>query len=419
VETPGTTLPTGLRGFLVDNAQWLSAGAALCFLSSFGQTFFISVFAGEIRAEFGLSHGQWGAIYSLGTTVSAIAMVWAGMLTDVYRVRVLGPVVLVGLACACLAMALNSLVWLLPVVIFLLRFFGQGMSSHIAVVAMTRWFVATRGRALAFATLGFAVGEAFLPLIFVALLGVVDWRILWVVAAIIALTGLPVLARLLRHERTPQSVSHAQRAVGMASRQWTRAEALRHPLFWFMVPALLGPAAFNTAFFFQQVHYAQIKGWAHVDLVALFPLYTGLAIVWMMLSGWGLDKLGASRLMPGFQLPMVLAFLIFAQATGPAGAALGMFFMAMTSGAHMTLPNAFWAEMYGTAHIGSIKAMAAAVMVFGSAIGPGVTGVLIDAGIGLERQYILVAGYFVIASALMAVGIARARRSLPPRDAVT
>jgi sugar phosphate permease len=405
---------TTLRGFLADNAQWLSAGAALCFLSSFGQTFFISVFAGEIRAEFGLSHGQWGALYSLGTTASAIVMVWAGTLTDVYRVRTLGPVVLIGLACACLAMSFNTLVWLLPGVIFLLRFFGQGMSSHIAVVAMTRWFVATRGRALAFATLGFAVGEAFLPLIFVTLLGLTDWRVLWIVAAIIALTGLPVLARLLRHERTPQSVSQSQSAVGMDARQWTRTQALRHPLFWFMVPALLGPAAFNTAFFFHQVHYAELKGWSHVDLVALFPLYTGLSIVWMMLSGWGLDKLGASRLMPGFQLPMVLAFLVFAQATGPAGAALGMFFMAITSGAHMTLPNAFWAEMYGTAHIGSIKAMAAAVMVLGSAIGPGVTGALIDAGIGLETQYLMVAGYFVIASVLMAIGIARARQALQP-----
>ncbi|PCH69978.1 MAG: MFS transporter, partial [Rhodobacteraceae bacterium] len=85
-------------GFVSRNAPWLAAGAVLTFLSSFGQTFFISIFAGEIRSEFSLSHGEWGGIYSLGTTASAVVMIWAGSLTDVFRVRVVGPVVLAGLA---------------------------------------------------------------------------------------------------------------------------------------------------------------------------------------------------------------------------------------------------------------------------------------------------------------------------------
>ena len=64
--------------FLRENARWLGAGALLSFLSSFGQTYFIAIFAGEIRAEFGLSHGQWGGIYALGTGASAVLMLWAG-----------------------------------------------------------------------------------------------------------------------------------------------------------------------------------------------------------------------------------------------------------------------------------------------------------------------------------------------------
>ena len=83
-----------LRQYLLDNATWLGAGVLLTFLSSFGQTFFISIFAGEIRAEFGLGHGAWGGLYPLGTTLSAIVMIWAGGLTDIFRVRVLGPAVL-------------------------------------------------------------------------------------------------------------------------------------------------------------------------------------------------------------------------------------------------------------------------------------------------------------------------------------
>jgi MFS family permease len=401
-----------ILAFLRDNAPWLAAGVLLTFLSSFGQTFFISIFAGEIMEDFGLSHGQWGGIYTLGTTASAALMVWAGGLTDRFRVRGLGTVILLLLMGACLFMAVNPVWWLLPVVVFALRFTGQGMTSHIAVVAMSRWFIATRGKALSVATLGFAGGEALLPLIFVALMLTWDWRALWVLAAMIAVVGIPVLLLLLRQERTPQSWAKSDQSLGMLSRHWTRKQTLRHFLFWFMVPALLGPAAFNTAFFFHQVHFAEVKGIAHVELVAMFPLYTGVSIGSMVLSGWALDRLGTARLIPYMQLPMVMAFILFSIANGPLTTLFGFVFLGITTGANTTLPNAFWAEFYGTGHIGSIKAMAAAIMVFGSAIGPGLTGLGIDLGLGIEAQYLLVAAYFVFTSVMMGIGIARARPDL-------
>ena len=401
-----------LLKFLRENAPWLSAGVLLTFLSSFGQTFFISIFAGKIMGDFGLSHGQWGGIYTLGTTASAALMVWAGGLTDRFRVRVLASIILILLALACVSMALNPVGWLLPVVIFALRFTGQGMTSHIAVVAMSRWFIATRGKALSVATLGFAGGEALLPLIFVALMLTWDWRALWGLAAVIAILGIPLILLLLRQERTPQSWAKSDQALGMLERHWTRRQTLHHFLFWFMVPALLGPAAFNTAFFFHQVHFAEVKGIAHVELVAMFPLYTGISIAAMVLSGWALDRWGTARLIPYMQLPMVVAFVLFSISTGPVTTLFGFVFLGVTTGANTTLPNAFWAEFYGTGHIGSIKAMAAAIMVFGSAIGPGLTGVGIDLGLGIEAQYLLVATYFVFTSVMMGIGITRARPDL-------
>jgi MFS family permease len=195
----------------------------------------------------------------------------------------------------------------------------------------------------------------------------------------------------------------------MDDRHWTRKETLRHFLFWFMVPALLGPSAFNTAFFFHQVHIAEVKGVSHVALVAMFPVYTAVGIAAMILSGWALDRLGTARLLPFMQVPMVVAFLLFALSDGPGLLLLGFVFLALTTGANSTLPNAFWAEFYGTAHLGSIKAMAAAVMVLGSAIGPGLTGLGIDLGLGIETQFVLIAGYFVFASIMMTIGILRAR----------
>ncbi|MEQ8292288.1 MAG: MFS transporter [Roseovarius sp.] len=398
-----------ILAFLRDNAPWLTAGVLLTFLSSFGQTFFISIFAGHIREVFDLSHGQWGGIYTLGTTASALVMVWAGGLTDHFRVRVLAPIILVLLGFACFSMALNPVWWGLILVIFALRFTGQGMTSHIAVVAMSRWFIASRGKALSVATLGFAVGEALLPLGFVSLMAIYDWRLLWGAAALIAILGIPLVLLLLRQERTPQSWAQADQSLGMEGRHWTRHQTITHFLFWFMIPALLGPSAFVTAFFFHQVHFAEIKAVEHVELVAMFPIYTVVSILAMMASGWALDRFGTPRLIPFMQIPMIAAFVIFAVAETPLAVLMGFLFMGLTTGFNTTLPNAFWAEFYGTGRLGSIKAMAAAVMVFGSAIGPGITGLGIDLGLGLETQYMLVAIYFVFTTIMMMIGVARAR----------
>lgn len=399
--------------FIRLNAPFLSAGFLLTFGSAFGQTFFISLFGGEIRAEFGLSHAAWGTTYMVATLASAATMVWSGALTDIFRIRTLGAIVLIALALACFGMAATPAAWALVPVIFLLRLTGQGMMSHLGAVAMARWFVAARGRALAFAGLGFSAAEAFLPLIFVALLTVFDWRSLWVACGIGTLILLPILLRLLRLERTPQSIAAESPSLGMDSRHWTRIEVLRNRLFWFMVPVLIGPGAFNTAFFFQQVHFAEIKGWSHLQLVALFPVFTFTAVGSMVLSGILLDRFGTARMMPVYLLPMVGAFYCFATAETPMGGAVGLVLMGLANGANATLPSAFWAEFYGTRYLGGIKAMGTAVMVLGSAIGPGLTGTLISAGVGLETQLLWVAGYFFLTCVSAAIGIRLVRPNLP------
>lgn len=398
--------------FLRANAPFLLAGFLLAFLSTFGQTTFISIFAGEIRAEFGLSHAQWGTAYAMGTLASAFVMLWAGVLTDRFRVRALGATVMVGLAVACVAMAANPWAGLLPVVIFALRFTGQGMMAHLSGVAMARWFAASRGRALAVAALGFAAGEVVLPLGFVALKQVADWRWLWLLAAGVLLVGLPFLSRLLRLERTPQSMAGETATAGMGGRHWTRAQALRHPLFWMVMPALMAGPVFTTAFYFQQVHLAEVKGWSHVALVAIFPVYTAASVAAMLASGWAVDRFGASRIMPFYPVSLALFFVIFPHVDGIGPAAAAILLMGLSAGSQATVPVAFWAEAFGTQHIGAIRATAGSIMVLGTAIGPILTGALIDAGIAFPAQMTAIAAYVICAVALSALAVARVRPAL-------
>lgn len=395
----------GYLTFLRTNWLFLLAGFLLTFTSSYGQTYFISLFAGVIKADFGLTDGQWGGIYTLGTTLSAIAMIWAGVLTDRFRVRVLALVVMVGLAMACLAMAANTSWLILIGVVFALRLTGQGMMSQLGAVAMVRWFEATRGKALSLASMGFSAGQAILPIVFVSLLAVLHWRALWVLAAFLVLATIPLILILLRQERTPQAMADEAQIAGMKGRHWTRNEMLTSPLFLLMVPMVIGPAAWGTALFFQQVHLTEVKGWALTSYVALMPIYTLAAVVSTFASGWAIDRFGVSRIIPFQMLPFALSFLVLAHADTIAMAGVGLVIFGIGQGLQATGATSFWPEYYGTRHIGAIKAVVAALMVFGSAIGPGITGALIDFGIDFPQQMLPIAVYYFCAAGLVALGI--------------
>ncbi len=403
---------TGYLRFIRANLPFLGTGFLLSFLSSFGQTFFIAIFGGEIRETYGLSNGDWGLIYMIGTGASALVMVFAGGLADRFRVRTLGIVVIWLLAGACLFMAFNTVAALLPLVIFALRFTGQGMTSHVATVAMARWFVATRGRALAVAAFGFMLGEATLPLTMVWLKSFFDWRDLWIGFAIFAAAMSFVLYQLLRLERTPQAMAEETHATGMNGKHWTRADALRHPLFWAMIPAVMSFSGFGTAFWFHQVHFAEIKGWSHLALVSVFPLGTLTLACSTILYGWAIDRFGATRLLPIYLIPLVAAFILHWYAPSLGWTALAVILMGLAGGGQATLLNACWAEFYGTRNIGSIKAAAAALMVLGSAIGPGLSGWLIDIGVGFEVQQLGYAAVFAFAAVILIVPTRRARAAL-------
>ncbi|WP_386624681.1 MFS transporter [Sulfitobacter geojensis] len=402
----------GYFSFLRTNWLFLLAGFLLTFTSSYGQTYFISLFAGEIKTDFGLGDGQWGGIYTIGTTMSAVAMIWAGVLTDKFRVRALAIGVMLSLAAACVAMALNTSWVLLIVVIFALRLSGQGMMSQLGAVAMVRWFDANRGKALSLSSTGFAAGQAILPIVFVALFAVTSWRALWLLAAAIVVLTIPLLVMLLRQERTPQSMAQETQIAGMYGRHWSRAEMLRSGLFVLMIPLIVGPAAWGTALFFQQVHLAQVKGWELVAYVALMPVYTASTIATTFASGWAIDRYGVSRIVPFQMLPFAVSFAVLAFADTIFMAGLGLVIFGMGQGLQGTATSTFWAEYYGTRHIGAIKSVAAALMVFGSAIGPGVTGALIDLGIDFPNQMLPISIYYVIAAGLAAYGIKRYQSTL-------
>ena len=319
-----------------------------------------------------------------------------------------------GLALACVLMGMNKSIVGLVLAVLQLRFYGQGMMFQLAATAMARWFTGRRGLALSISTMGFAFGQAVYPMTFASLLERFDWRSLWGVAAILVLIAFPVVLWLLTLERTPSFHAEAHESAGMDGRHWTRREMLRSPFFLMLLPMLLGPPAWGTSLFFQQVHIATVKGWPLVDYLALIPLMTAISVAVTRSSGPLIDRFGTGRAMQMLLIPWVGGFSILAFTDSLAVAATAFALFGIASGLHATLMTAFWAEFFGTRHIGAIKAASISVMVFGSAVGPGISGMFIDLGYNFPSQMIAIAVYFLLALVLVwgAVESARPRLSV-------
>lgn len=386
--------------FLRDNARWLGGGFLLFFFSSFGQTFFISLSAGDIRREYALSHGQFGSLYMAATLASAFTLPRLGHWVDRYSAQKVTLLVVPLLALAAAGMALSQHIVALFVAIYLLRLFGQGMMSHTAFTVMARWFSGQRGRAVSLATLGLNTGEALLPLLFVALAAAVGWRNAWWLAAgALLLLALPAIASLMAVERAPQAADPVAR-VGSA-RDWSRAEVLRDPFFYGVMLAMVPPAFIGNTIFFHQVYLVELRGWSLGVFASSFTLYAVMTLAFTLLSGPLIDRISGRVLLPFYLLPLGLGLLLLGSIEAPWVVFAFMALYGVSNGFSLSLYGSLWPELYGLKHLGAIRAVIVAVLVFASATGPGIAGLLIDAGVSYTGLIVTLGLYCMAISAVM------------------
>lgn len=369
------------------NAWWLGTGVLFTFGSAFGQTYVIALFSGALKAEFALSDGGWGAIFSAATLMTAVLLPFVGRLVDIMPLLHVAVGVLVVYALAALAMAAAAGPVTLLLAVFGLRLCGQGMMSHIALTAMARWFAANRGRAVAVAMLGWPISETLYPLLAAAFLTTIGWRLPWVVAAVVILVVfLPLAIALLRQNRTPQSEGSFEAKAGMGGREWTRPEVIRHWSFWAVLPGIVATPLIVTCAFFHQAQIAEVRGYDLAMIALGFPLFAALSTAATFVAGPLSDRFGPMRLLPYVLLPLTVGLVAI---TAEGGVVLWFVLLgaaALTVGVNDVMNGVVWPTLYGTRHIGAIRSLAGSVSVLATALGPVVTGLLIDAGIPFTEQ---------------------------------
>ena len=398
---------------------WFALFAALA--SSFGQTFFIGLFGGEIQVALGLNPAGLGYLYGSATLFSGVLMFWLGALADRLALsRGIGiSLGVLALGCVGLANTHNSaLVW---VSFFLVRLGGQGLTGHLAIVAAARHAIDQRGRTVAMASYGFILAEAIFPLLVAQLLGLVDWRGLWWMAAgLVALVAWPGL-RALSARFAHLDLSHHASGHGDVSdlkkpppSELSRWALLREPLFYLTLPMVLGSAFVITALFLHQGSLAAIKGWALADVGRAFVLFALAQASSAFVTGRLIDAFGSLGVLRFFLWPMVASVGVLGWSAGPFDV-WGVFVgLGLTAGANGVVSGAVWAELFGVRQLGMIRGVYSAFMVIASAIAPMLLGAWLSVGWSLAPLAWLALIYGVVLPQALVMVIRKERATAGP-----
>lgn len=399
--------------FLLANRRFLLFGFLMTALSGSGQTYLISLFGAQIRGAFDLGNAGFGALYSGATLISGLGLLWLGRQLDRVDLRLFSVLVLVGavLGAGLLAGARNAA--MLAVAFLFLRLCGQGLMMHTAQTAMARYFDADRGKATGLASLGLPAGEAVFPAVVVAAIAVLGWRGTWVAIGVLLLTlALPVVLWLLRghgqrRAALQRSTTGSDAAPGL---QWRAGEVIRDWRFHGLLSAVLAAPFILTALFFHQVPLAEEKGWTLAWLARSFAAFATGHIGALIFAGPLVDRTGARRLVGFYLAPMALALLVLAGLQQPWVAPLYLGLAGVSMGISGTLMGAIWPELYGTRHLGAIRALVQSSMVLATALAPVLVGLLLDAGMRMAEIALGLLAWVIAASAVAG----RAAVSGPP-----
>jgi len=399
--------------FLYTNRRFLGFGLACTIASNFGQTFFIALFGGHIRVDFGLSHAEFGALYSTATLISAAVILWAGRLIDRVDLRLYASVIIVGLALAAAGMAVAQTLITLGIALVGLRLFGQGLLRHTAVVSQARYFTHARGRAMSIVGLGFPIAEATFPALLLMILSVLNWREAWGwMALYIAIIHLPLVLWLLK--------GHGERHQDLQDRLATEDESLAALTsrsiatdwrFQLIVPASLMGPFMMTGLFFHQLAIAEAKGWSVELIAASFPAFAAAALVSSLVTGSLVDRFGPGRVLPFFVWPQVMALAVIATTNDPFSVPLYLALGGLTTGASTVLISAAWAETFGVRHLGKVRSLTSSLAVLSTAISPVWAGELLDRGWNVESIALAAAMITAVTGLLVLIPAQSLRRA--------
>ena len=373
-------------------------GFIFTFFSSFGQSFFLGLFNSSIRDALSITHGQFGTIYASATLLSSLVIIWVGKKIDDIDVFKFGTFVTLLLSFSCYFFSKVSSVTFLFIAIFLMRFSGQGLMSHTATTTISRYFTKSRGKALSTGWFGLSTAEFILPVFMIYLLTFMEWRNIWINISFVILF-LPIISYLLikKIKLDSREIDNNKDKKNIKIKNWKRIEVIKDYRFYIVCANMLAMPWIATGIFVYQSFILSSKNWGPYVIAQSFMAYSILSVITLFIAGFLIDKFSSRKLLIYMNLPFLLSLFLIIVFDNPIVSFLFLGLIGISNGLANVLGSSTWAEVYGVKHIGSIKALTTALMVFSTAFGTAVFGLLIDKGFSIEQISMISGTYIFLA----------------------
>ena len=385
---------------VVSQFTWMAAGPTV-----------VGVFLDPVVDETGWLVWQFTLGTSLAGAMGAVSGVFAGQVVDRRGPR---PVTLVGVGASvvCFAgLAAQSSLWAFLILHAALGLVGYNLfGSLVASSAVSKWFVARRGWALAVGSVGVSLAGIIAP---VAMRFAVDtwgWRFgyaalgafvaLAVTPAAFAMRRAPEDYGLLPDGAPPESGGESDKSAPPKAEppSLDRARALRTTAFWLLTVGFGLNYAALSAILIHAIPFVTEAGFTRtVGALALAVNGAGnLAskVVW----GYGLQRFETRRLVfAAFSTSSAgVALMVLAARVGTdaalfvslplAGAVptsqiilfAGFFLYGFGFGGTIPISEFIWARYFGRRHIGAIRGVSNPISIVGTGIGPILMGAWFD-----------------------------------------
>ena len=385
------------------NKKIIIFGFIFTFFSSFGQSFFLGLFNAPIRNELGISHGQFGNIYATATICSSLLLIWVGKKIDDYKILNYSFFVVVLLFISVLFFSFINSVYFLAIAIFLMRLSGQGLMSHASTTTISRFFEKSRGKALSTIWFGLSTAEFILPVLVTYFFLIYSWRTVWQGIAILIILLLPfvILSTIKSVNLDSRETDNNPKLKKEKIKSWRRRDVIKDYRFYIVSLNMLAMPWMATGIFVYQSFISESKMWAAYTIPKAFMVYSITSIITLFLSGFLVDKFTGRKLILFMNIPLLLAMFVLLQYSHEIFAYIFLGLIGVSNGLANILGSSTWAEIYGVKYIGSIKALTTAFMVFSTAFGTALFGLLIDNGFTIENIAFVGGTYIVISLILL------------------
>lgn len=395
---------------------WYIVGVALVaqFVAMGTQTYASTVFLKPMTQDLDWSRSEFSAVQTVSTAVMGGFGFLVGALIDRRGPR---PLMLAGGAICGMALIVTSQVqelWQFYLARGVAQTVGNALIGNLVVnVTLSRWFVARRGMAVAFASAGVSLGGVLMTPLLSFVVDGHGWRSGWVFLGVLVWALIIPSAMVIRKApedfglfpdgmspEVARAFTAAKRRISSASEiQWTRPEAIRTKTIWLIILAYGMTNVGVGALLLHLVPFLTDHGWSRSEAASIYSVQAWLALVAKPMWGALMDRYHPRYLSAvGFVISAagVLAILWAARSDSWLAMSGAMALWGFGISGSIPLQETIWADYFGRMHLGKIRSVAMPFTIVFGAGGPLLAGFLFDQSGTYTVAFLLFAFFWVV-----------------------